>query len=101
MVASLWKVDDLATYITMTRFYENMTVRGLDRPQSLREAQLYLRSLRSLPDSVGPELKALATESSGAFSHPYFWAPFVLMGAWKERVRRPFRSPPHPIVSFR
>ncbi|MDA4134502.1 MAG: CHAT domain-containing protein [Thaumarchaeota archaeon] len=82
VTASLWRVDDLATYITMTRFYENMTMRGLDKSHALREAQIYLRGLRSVPDSIGPDLAALAASSSGNFSHPYFWAPFVLMGAW-------------------
>ena len=80
IVASLWRVDDLATYITMTRFYENITERGLDKPHALREAQLYLRGVRSPSDS--PPLKGTSTSWSGDFSHPYYWAPFVLTGTW-------------------
>ena len=50
MVLSLWKVDDTATALLMTRFYESLLGRrpGLDRPlskaEALREAKQWLRA---------------------------------------------------------
>ncbi len=57
IVASLWKVDDLATAKLMTRFYKELQNR--DRVEALREAQLGIK--RTYP-------------------HPYYWASFQLTG---------------------
>jgi hypothetical protein len=51
LVLSLWKVDDTATALLMTRFYKNLLGKraGLDRPmpkaEALREAKEWLRTL--------------------------------------------------------
>jgi CHAT domain-containing protein len=58
VVASLWKVDDLATGQLMTRFYENL--RQLDKREALRQAQLQVKGTRP---------------------HPFFWAAFQLTGS--------------------
>jgi CHAT domain-containing protein len=58
VVASLWKVDDLATAALMTRFYGELKSGG-DRAASLRVAQLATREKRP---------------------HPFFWAAFQLTG---------------------
>jgi CHAT domain-containing protein len=58
-IASLWKVDDYATKELMISFYRSLNL-GMSRTESLRTAQIELR--RSFP-------------------HPYYWAPFVLMGS--------------------
>jgi CHAT domain-containing protein len=103
LVLSLWKVDDTATALLMTRFYENLLGRraGLAGPMAkgaaLREAQAWLRGLPR-PEAealsatlAGGELrgtvsalKPLARPAEGAderpFSHPYYWAAFVLFG---------------------
>ncbi len=39
---SLWKVDDKATQILMSRFYENL-IAGISKYESLRDAQRYVR----------------------------------------------------------
>ena len=60
VVLSLWKVDDTATTLLMTRFYENLlgTRAALKEPmpkaEALREAQRWLRELNAL------EVKTLA-----------------------------------------
>ncbi len=61
MLVSLWPVEDEATALLMTRFYELAT----DRPAiaALREAQRTV--LRTRP------------------SQPIFWAGFVLVGDWR------------------
>ena len=63
VVASLWRVDDEGTADLMVNFYENLLnpERSLGRLEALREAKLTL-----LDDPY--------------FAHPYFWAPFVLIG---------------------
>jgi CHAT domain-containing protein/tetratricopeptide (TPR) repeat protein len=64
VVASLWDVQDQATALLMREFYRGMLQRGQAPAAALRSAQL---SLRADP----------------RFSHPYYWAGFVLTGDWK------------------
>lgn len=63
VLASLWKVEDRATSELMTRFYRALWQEGLAPAAALRSAQLSLRRERRWRD-------------------PYFWAGFVLQGAW-------------------
>jgi CHAT domain-containing protein len=97
MVVSLWQVDDTATTLLMTRFYENLLGKraGLKAPlpkaEALREAKSWLANLSAkdvdsevqrLPQVRGSERK-IATEAikaSKPFEHPYYWAAFVLIG---------------------
>jgi CHAT domain-containing protein/tetratricopeptide (TPR) repeat protein len=62
-IASLWQVDDGGTRELMLAFYTALQ-QGKSKNQSLQTAQ------RSLLNS--PSLKQ--------FSHPYYWAPFILIG---------------------
>ncbi|MEB3293825.1 MAG: CHAT domain-containing protein [Synechococcales bacterium] len=63
-VATLWSVHDTSTANLMVEFYQGLTQQGLMKATALREAQLKL--LRS-----------------DQYSHPYYWAPFVLIGNWQ------------------
>jgi len=60
LVVSLWMVDDAATAELMTAFYRALLA-GLRPAAALRQAQCAL--LTSHP-------------------HPFYWAPFVLLGRW-------------------
>ncbi len=60
VIASLWNVDDQSTSKLMTRFYQSLAS-GQTKAEALRQAQL-----------------SLLTDGS----HPFFWAPFVLVGNW-------------------
>jgi CHAT domain-containing protein/tetratricopeptide (TPR) repeat protein len=62
VVVSLWNVSDTATAELMRAFYTNLN-RGLPRGEALRQAKLKMVRARN------PE-----------WTHPYFWAPFVLVG---------------------
>jgi len=104
---SLWKVDDKATSLLMTRFYQNLLGKrpALSKPmpkaEALHEAKQWLRSLTA--DQIDGELASLqrgdvrplakvdgATSPGAAtlpkpsgkrpYDHPYFWAAFVLVG---------------------
>ena len=66
-VLSLWKVDDQATSLLMTRFYENLTTRGLRKADALREARAWLREWED-------------ADGSTPFRHPAYWSAFVLLG---------------------
>ena len=74
-LASLWSVGDASTAQLMSQFYrefENPTATKVD---ALQKAQLSLiESLRTNPPL--PELKQLPP-------HPYYWAPYVLVGNWQ------------------
>ena len=63
VVASLWRVNDVATAALMSRFYREMIVNGLKPAAALRAAQLDLSWEKR-------------------YQHPYFWAGFVLQGEW-------------------
>lgn len=95
VLASLWKVDDASTAHLMNSFYKNLKTKT--KVESLRQAQLDL--IRGSPRSdllakrgVGgiaklgetPAAKSLSQDSvSVSTSHPYFWAPFILVGDGK------------------
>jgi CHAT domain-containing protein len=64
VVASLWPVADDSTRLLMQEFYRLRNARRLAKVEALRQAQLGL--LRK-----------------GDYRHPYFWAPFVLIGNWR------------------
>ena len=72
VIATLWQVADQSTAVLMHHLYrlreEN---RGMTKADALREAQLKL--LRA------PKAKA----ADKVYSHPYYWAPFILMGNWR------------------
>ncbi|HLF24872.1 MAG TPA: CHAT domain-containing tetratricopeptide repeat protein [Anaerolineae bacterium] len=58
VLVSLWLVQDEATAQLMTQWYRNLH-RGLGRAAALRAAQQALRQ---------------------QYPHPYYWAPFILVG---------------------
>ncbi len=63
VVVSLWQVNDVATSALMQSFYRKMNAGALPA-RALREAKIEM--LRSgIP----------------GYQHPYYWAPFVLLGA--------------------
>jgi CHAT domain-containing protein/Tfp pilus assembly protein PilF len=65
VLASLWKVNDLATSELMKSFYE-----GVLGPQALRPADALRRA-------------QIAMLRTPAHSAPYFWSGFVLQGEWR------------------
>jgi CHAT domain-containing protein/Tfp pilus assembly protein PilF len=76
VVASLWGVYDSSTGLLMQAFYRNWTTNTgspLSKAEALRRAQLSL--LHSAPGQPA-SLKL-------PYSHPYYWAPFILIGNWQ------------------
>ncbi len=64
-IATLWSVKDESTALLMTNFYKELSQSKtkINKAEILRKAQLSL-------------LK------SEQFAHPFYWAPFVLVGNW-------------------
>ncbi|MFK8184882.1 MAG: CHAT domain-containing protein [Phormidesmis sp.] len=62
-LATLWSVNDQATATFIQQFYDGLINRNLTKAGAVRYAQQQL--IRS------PE-----------FNHPFYWAPFVLVGDW-------------------
>lgn len=88
VLASLWRVADASTARLMQHFYSAQTAGGLGKAMALREAQLSLiregRESRSgKGDSRGAVHKKKKQEAPADWSHPYYWAPFFLMGNWQ------------------
>jgi CHAT domain-containing protein/tetratricopeptide (TPR) repeat protein len=101
-VVSLWPVDDLATALLVTRFYEEAIVRGHRPPEALRHAQLWLRALDANQEAAflsrhtaladrfrrreGATRRARRTIAPGSgeeqppYAHPDYWAPFIAVG---------------------
>ena len=64
-IASLWIVDDQGTQVFMERFYNALLSGKYMKAEALRQAQIELSQ-----DST----------SEQTFNHPYYWAPFILIG---------------------
>ncbi len=62
-LATLWSVNDESTALLIGDFYGRLVKSGASKADALREAQV-----------------ALAKDAR--FSHPAFWAPFILIGNW-------------------
>jgi hypothetical protein len=77
-IGSLWRVDDATTAALMQRFYWEWRARKLPPADALRSAQTWLRDPARRPDT-GPALPALAAGVEP--SHPWYWAPFLFVGA--------------------
>jgi CHAT domain-containing protein/Tfp pilus assembly protein PilF len=71
VIATLWPVADDSTRLLMQQFYRvHQMERGISKAEALRRAQLAL-------------LEGVGSSDPSRFAHPYFWAPFVLIGNWK------------------
>ncbi len=89
VMASLWEVDDASTSKLMSDFYQRWAGSGTSVPkvEALRQAQLDLLLGKDRPTEAGESRGFGAAKAATAvpegYSHPYYWAPFVLMGNWR------------------
>jgi len=86
VVASLWNVSDDSTIELMRTFYQNL--RSMPKAEALRKAQMDL--MRStvrftVTRAGGGMIRPTEKESEEVVecSHPFFWAPFILLGDWR------------------
>jgi CHAT domain-containing protein len=104
VIATLWPVADASTGRFMQELYRLRVDRGLSKAESLHQAQrAFLRGTGTdpAPAPAGPPAKPAASLAPGRdatpfpasappytpdparpYAHPYYWAPFILMGNW-------------------
>jgi len=99
VMASLWPVSDNSTPRLMRDFYQGKTALNLTKAEALRKAQVEMlrgpakgpgtapartrngvRAELYAPSGDGPKYKV---DPARPFAHPFYWAPFVLIGNWK------------------
>jgi CHAT domain-containing protein len=88
-IASLWSVDDGGTQALMNAFYGVLDNGKLTKAEALRQAQIALitGNDKGLGEQRGSLIAVqkvirdeLAPEVANRLSHPYYWAPFILIG---------------------
>jgi CHAT domain-containing protein/Tfp pilus assembly protein PilF len=99
VLASLWPVADVGTEVLMREFYSiRIKEAKLTKAEALREAQLELLNGRNPApadnvvnrapavqpgDANHMNLRPFRANREAPYSHPYYWAPFVLIGNWR------------------
>jgi CHAT domain-containing protein len=92
VISSLWEVDDASTGALMADFYKRWAdgAGNVPKVEALRQAQLDLLhgKVTAQSDASGRGFKH-AEDKPGTpappagYAHPFYWAPFVLMGNWR------------------
>ncbi|MEH2033518.1 MAG: tetratricopeptide repeat protein [Nostoc sp.] len=85
VIASLWLVNDASTSQLMQQFYQNLSTGQMTKTEALRQAQLAMLKSNSQGSdsnrsSVNYKLGHGEQSISRNLSHPYYWAPFILIG---------------------
>ncbi len=100
VIATLWPVADASTKALMQEFYRQREAQaGMTKAEALRQAQLTLLRGAKQGSTAGEQGRGLARVSEAGkepdetalfkappdapYAHPYFWAPFILIGNWK------------------
>jgi CHAT domain-containing protein len=80
----------------MQQFYRNRQGAGQTKAEGLRQAQLAMLRGAFQPQSVparsdftrgatreqATSAPAFVPDPTAPYAHPYYWAPFILMGNW-------------------
>ena len=86
VMASLWLVNDPATALLMRDFYTQLATGKVTKAEALHQTQLaFLKGDRTTDsfkdlDSRGVRLHIKGQLPHNSLAHPYYWAPFILIG---------------------
>jgi CHAT domain-containing protein len=90
VLATLWDVNDASTSSIMSDFYARWVKEpAIGKAEALRQAQLAILHASSplaahSATGRGVELADHDNASQAtAYAHPYYWAPFVLIGNYQ------------------
>ena len=99
VIASLWPVNDRSTSTLMSNFYRLRAASASEsKVEVLRRAQLELITgkvaggqgggaqrilVQGQPSSTAASGPAFTPDPQAPFSHPFYWAPFVLIGNFR------------------
>lgn len=101
VLMSKWSVNDRSTGLLMRKFYQLWAGgKGMSKIEALRQAQLSLlkgdtnegvnaQGQPSRPSRRGTEivgtgnLQPFVPDERRPYAHPYYWAPFILIGNWR------------------
>ena len=94
VLASLWPVADTSTAKLMQRFYQLRQEKKLTKGEALRRAQMeFIQGAKSgkaegeidrgaSRSQVNGQPAQAAAGTGLGWAHPYYWAPFILIGNW-------------------
>jgi CHAT domain-containing protein len=93
VLATLWPVADDSTALLMRTLYKAHKDEHVDKAEALRRAQvaLLLGTVRSgagadarrgLARVAAAGIADFSPDPRAPFAHPFYWAPFILMGNW-------------------
>jgi CHAT domain-containing protein len=88
VIVSLWAVNDNSTSQLMRQFYTNLSTGKMGKATALRQAQLsMIKGIDTGKTGDRGSFNFTTTNPDGQtqtidrnFSHPYHWAPFILIG---------------------
>jgi CHAT domain-containing protein/Tfp pilus assembly protein PilF len=85
VMASLWQVNDNSTALLMQQFYQTLAT-GTRKAAALQQVQIRMiqrnltaKEAQALP-RAGARRHIEGQPPVDSFEHPYFWAPFILIG---------------------
>jgi CHAT domain-containing protein/Tfp pilus assembly protein PilF len=84
VIVSLWSVESNSTVELMKIFYSHLTS-GRSKEEALRLAKQELKNQGMASDrpSRGVTIVGQDKKIQADTSHPFFWAPFILIGEWE------------------
>ncbi|NJS37184.1 MAG: CHAT domain-containing protein [Brachymonas sp.] len=98
VLATLWPVADQSTATLMQRFYAIRSQDTMSTALAIQQAQLEMLQGKGAAGVQAnsqiaakaeqaqvaglPRLRPYQADPDKPFAHPYFWAPFILMGNW-------------------
>lgn len=88
VLATLWQVNDASTSQLMQQFYQNLATGKMTKTEALRQAQIAMIRGKAQASTAANSRSSVqftpGRNQTAAISsdrrHPYYWAPFILIG---------------------